>query len=293
METNEERGGRMSNDVIVSADVPAIADNTLIQLAEQAEKRIEAMAKIKRVALKLTNRHDWTDQGGKPYLQVSGAEKVARLFGISWQISEPVFETEDDGHFSYTYKGYFSIAGATIEAIGTRSSKDGFFKKYSWADGEKTELPPSAIDKGDVKKAAYTNLLGNGITRLLGLRNLTYEDLEEFAGITKDMIGKVEYKNKGKKTDTEISSEGANSVEFVPSSVSIREGAKKDGSKWKKFIIKNGGDSEYSTFSETLATIAKKAINDKQKVKITYKESKFGNDIESLVAVERSPGEEG
>jgi hypothetical protein len=283
----------MSDDIItVGTDVPAIADNTLIQLAEQAERRIDAMMKIKKMALKMTNRHDWTDQGGKPYMQVSGAEKVARLYGISWQIGEPVKEFEEGGHFSFTYKGYFSLAGATIEAIGTRSSKDGFFTKYSWDNGEKTTLPPSAIDAGDVKKAAYTNLLGNGISRILGLRNLTYEDLQEFAGITKEMIGKVEYKSKGKQADKDIPSEGAQVAEFVPSSVSIREGDKKDGTKWKKFIVKNGG-GEYSTFSETFAMIAKKAITDKQKVKITYKDSKFGKDIENLVAVERQSGEDG
>jgi hypothetical protein len=188
-------------------DLPAIADNTLIQLAEQAEKRIDAMHKIKRVALKLTNRHDWTDQNGKPYMQVSGAEKVARLFGISWQIDEPVCENEEGGHYSFTYKGYFSLAGATIEAIGTRSSKDGFFTRYEYGEkdehgkSKRTALPPSAIDRGDVKKAAYTNLLGNGITRILGLRNLTYDDLQEFAGITKDQITKVEYKSKPKEPE--------------------------------------------------------------------------------------------
>lgn len=289
----------MSNgtDLITTTDVPAIADNTLVQLAEQAEKRIEAMAKIKRVALKLTNRHDWTDQGGKPYLQVSGAEKVARLFGISWQISEPVFEQEDGGHFSYTYKGYFSIAGATIEAIGTRSSKDGFFKKYDWKNGEKTELPPSAIDKGDVKKAAFTNLLGNGITRLLGLRNLTYEDLQEFAGITKDQLGKVDYKSSGKKTDKEIASEGSLVATFCPSDVRKKEGTNKSGKPFVKFTVKNG-DGEYGTFSESLAKIAKEAKEAGRQVKITYTQTKFGNDIESLVFAddgprERQPGEEG
>jgi len=41
-----------------------ITDETLISLAEQAERRIDAMNKIKKVAIKLTNRHDWTDQGG-------------------------------------------------------------------------------------------------------------------------------------------------------------------------------------------------------------------------------------
>jgi len=283
----------MSNEIIdIGADVPAIADNTLIQLAEQAEKRIDAMMKIKRMALKMTNRHDWTDQGGKPYMQVSGAEKVARLYGISWQISEPVFETEEGGHFSYTYKGYFSLAGATIEAIGTRSSKDPFFNKYSYDNGTKTALPPSAIDKGDLKKAAYTNLLGNGISRILGLRNLTYEDLEEFAGITRDMIGKVDYKKKGK-ADTGIASEGALTVLFVPTDIRKKTGESK-GKPWIKYVVMNG-ETSFSTFSESLAKIAKDAKEAGSKVTVTYKVGQYGNDIESLVAEakERDPGGEG
>jgi hypothetical protein len=48
--------------------------------------------------------------------------------------------------------------------------------------------------------AAFTNLLGNGITRLLGIRNMTYADLLEFAGIKKDDLQKVVYKD-NKKAD--------------------------------------------------------------------------------------------
>ena len=123
----------MENEVIVAngAEVPAIGDSTLLALAEQAEKRVMALNKIKRAALLATNARDWTDQNGNPYLQVSGAEKVARVFGIAWKIDEPIMEIEESGHFSYTYKGYFTVAGATIEAIGTRSSKDPFFKRYA------------------------------------------------------------------------------------------------------------------------------------------------------------------
>jgi hypothetical protein len=241
------RKKKMNDETIVVNDesLPAIADNTLIQLAEQAEKRIDAMQKIKKIALKLTNKHDWTDQAGKPYLQVSGAEKVARLFGISWRISEPVLENEEGGHYSFTYKGYFSLAGATIECIGTRSSKDGFFKKYSWDKDEngqskKTDLPPSAIDRGDVKKAALTNLLGNGITRILGLRNLTYEDLQEYAGITQDQIQKVEYKSKGdKKESTPVGSHGADCISDAQRKrlFAIYKGAGKTDAEVKKYLL--------------------------------------------------------
>jgi len=182
----------------VEETLPAIADDSLLAVAEQAEKRVEAMNKIKRMALRLTNPHDWVDQNSRPYLQASGSEKVARLFGISWRISEPILEHLDGGHFSYTYTGEFSLGGATIMAVGSRSSKDGFFKKYSYDDGKRTELPASEIDRGDVKKAAYTNLLGNGITRMLGIRNLTYDDLQEFAGISKNQISSVDYKKGGR-----------------------------------------------------------------------------------------------
>ena len=182
----------MNNEIIIEAEeneAAVIYSNDIISLAMDAEKRIEAVNKIKMIALRVTNAHDWTDQGGKPYLQVSGSEKIARVFGVSWRIDEPTFEKEESGHYSYTYKGYFNVKGAEVEAIGTRGSKDPFFSMKK--GGTK---PISEIDKGDVKKAAYTNCIGNGITRLLGLRNLSWDDLK-IASIKKEDVGKITYNN--------------------------------------------------------------------------------------------------
>ena len=195
----------MSNELTVREDYAPIADDFLLQVADQAEKRIDAVMKIKRISLKVTNARDWTDQNGNPYLQVSGSEKIANLFNISWRIDEPVREDEPDGHYTFTQKGYFALGGRTIEVIGTRSTKDPFFKKYEYVGmGEskkRVELPPSAIDPGDVKKATLTNLLGNGITRILGIRNLTWEDLKEYANITRDQVTAIQYRKAGEKTD--------------------------------------------------------------------------------------------
>jgi len=189
--------------------LPAISNSSLIDLGSEAEQRLDALVKIKRVALKATNPNDWVDQSGKPYLQASGSEKVGRIFGVSWRISEPILEQLEGGHYMYTYNGKFSLGGVEIDAVGSRSSKDGFFKKYRYEgpkDNQKRiELPPSEIDRGDVKKSAYTNLLANGITRLLGLRNLTYDDLKEFAGITEQQVSRVEYKKGNKSTPTQQS----------------------------------------------------------------------------------------
>jgi hypothetical protein len=264
-----------NNEVVnvISTDVPAIADDQLLAIADQAEKRIDAVKKIKAIVLKLTNAHDWVDQQGKPYLQASGGEKVARAFGISWRIDEPVYDALDGGHFSYSYKGYFTLGGTTIEAIGTRSSKDPFFKKYEKGktddNGDKIPLPSSEIDKGDVKKAAYTNLIGNGITRLLGIRNLTYEELQG-AGISVDKITKVEYAKE-------------DNITIMVSDVRKKEGTnKKTGKPYTVYIVKDAVNTEYKTFSETLAKTAKTAKETGKAVNIVFKTGKFGNDIEEL-----------
>lgn len=179
------------------AGLPVLADDTLIQIAKQAEARIDAVIKIKQIALKVTNVGDWCDQAGKPYLMASGSEKVANLFNVSWYFltPEPIYEEETDGHYTFTYRARFELGSRFIEVEGSRSSRDGFFTQNEWKGQVKTAKDVKDRDnKRDVKMAALTNLLGNGITRILGIRNLTYDDLEKFAGIKKEQIGKVEYK---------------------------------------------------------------------------------------------------
>ena len=168
----------MSNE-LTEYDDPGdlISSDSIIELANNAERRIEAVKKIKSLALRVTNSNDWQDEGGKPYLWVSGAEKVARLFNISWRFEEVETEEHDDGHFTFTFKGFFSVGGKTIESIGTRSSRDAFFSRAHGKD-----IEPGKISRGNVKKAAMTNCIGGGVCRLLGIRNMTWEELEA-AGI--------------------------------------------------------------------------------------------------------------
>jgi hypothetical protein len=279
---------------VYDENVPAIADDSLLRVAEMAEKRIDAVIKIKQMALKVTNAGDWTDQGGKPYLQVSGSEKVANLFNISWRLDEPTVDTEPDGNFTYTMRGVFSIPGRSISAEGSRSSKDPFFKKYDWKNGEKLEKPVTAIDRRDVRMSALTNLLGNGITRLLGIRNLSYADLEAFAGIKKEQIGKVEYKSKApdkppikppqKKTPS-ATTEETQTVTVKIADVQAKVG-EKDGKEYKIYSIIDLQEVKYGTFSETFAEIASAAIPEGGDVVIRYTVGKFGNKIVELKKAE-------
>ena len=122
----------MTNETTVYDNVPVIADDSLIAIAKQAEARIDAVIKIKQLALKVTNASDWTSQQDKPYLMVSGSEKIANLFNISWGFltPEPLYEEDEEGHYIYTFQGRFTMGSRTIEVEGSRSSKDKFFLQY-------------------------------------------------------------------------------------------------------------------------------------------------------------------
>ncbi len=50
---------------------------------ERAERSLENVLKIKRLAFRVTNKNDWNDVGGRPYLNESGCMKVGALFGVS------------------------------------------------------------------------------------------------------------------------------------------------------------------------------------------------------------------
>ena len=164
--------------------------------AENAIKRAERMEayvrKIKTLAIKQTNKHDFVDMGGKPYLQASGAEKIARLFGISWRICEGYPKkdqiTDEKGtYYMYTYKGEFTMGGKSIEIIGTCSQKD----KFLGTQGDKAR-PASEIDETNIIKKANTNMIVRGVTTILGIRNLTWEEVEA-GGVEHKQTSKVVY----------------------------------------------------------------------------------------------------
>jgi len=275
---------------VVDSSITPVASEALVELAAQAERRVEAINKIKQYSLRLTQPGDWVDQNGRPYLQVSGAEKIARLFGISWRIDEPIREELEGGHYIYTYKGYFSLAGAEIEAIGSRSSKDPFFKRYVYVNGQRKELLPSEIDPGDVKKAAYTNCIGNGITRLLGLRNISYEDLEKVAGIKREQITHIRYGDKPKQNNDTTPAE-IQEITGEVSDVRMKKGKTKNGKDYVLYTILIGND-QYRTFSESFAKLAKEAKETGTPVIVKFTADNFGYNVESIELTIREPGED-
>lgn len=188
----------------VGSQLPATISAEVITIEQPediisiAERRLAVVDKVIRTALKFTNERDWLDQNGKPYLLHSGAERIARLFGISLQDikTEKVWADDTQGRY-YIYKttGRALLPGKydSIEALGTCSQRDKFF---GWRNKELKETVE--IDETNVMKASYSNFVVNAITHLLGLRNITWEELNE-AHINKDKVAKVEYQEGGQK----------------------------------------------------------------------------------------------
>lgn len=206
----------MNNEVeIIDKDITDLTDRSqggalldsnpdnIIYLAERADKYIEAMNKIMTAALKITNELDWCLIGGQPYLQESGATKVARLFGISIQvIGSPSVEVDRDGYKTYTYRARFMLRDQYVECEGSRSASEEFFA------GKGKTKKSDEIDDRDVKMAAYTNCVNNGIKRLIpNLRNIDVATLEA-AGLKVNEIRGYTFKtgskggNSGKAEDS-------------------------------------------------------------------------------------------
>ena len=199
----------MNNEVeIIGADITDLTErpqastgglldanvDNILYLAEKAEKYIVAMNRIMDAALKITNELDWVLIGGKPYLQESGATKVARLFGISIQLlGAPTISFDNEGYKTFTYKARFMLKDQFIECEGSRGMKEDFFSKSK--NGIKK---PDEIDERDVKMAAYTNCINNGIKRLIpNLRNIDVATLEK-AGLDVSRINGYTFKEGSK-----------------------------------------------------------------------------------------------
>lgn len=182
---------RASTPSFVSLSLPSLK-----KLAQEAEERVQVWDVIKKTVLKVTDEKDWVDQGGRPYLQASGAEKVGQYFGIEWRLCgkpEKMNLEDEEGNYMYMTTLIFSWGNRNIEVVGSRSSKDGFFRvREDKKNKTKIWLPLSDVDPGDIIKSSYANAVQRGITRILGLNNLSWSDLKKY-GIEKEKGTVIDY----------------------------------------------------------------------------------------------------
>lgn len=164
-------------------------------------KRLEIAADLYQrrylpLAIKLTNEGDWIKHEGRAgarySLQASGAEKLANPFGIVWDRPAVIKHEREDAEgkfYEYEIEGIIK-AGALRRwgwFTGNCSSRDQFF------------VARGKFDEGDIRKAAFSNFLVNGIARLIGIRNPTPEMLQA-AGLMLERITAPDYSGRGSRT---------------------------------------------------------------------------------------------
>jgi len=198
----------MDNEIVTqeeTAVIPMTANsNSLEEMErsmEQTDRLIAVMDSIRKKCVRLTNKNDWINQAGVPYLEASGCDKIAKCFGV--QISEISCEresyTDEHGEFyQFTTSGTGKWLNNISHEIGVTNTRDKFFARKK-IDGESTLLPLSEIDLPSVKKKSHTNFMNRMIKKLLGL-SYTWEEIEEMSAgkVTEQLCSKFSY-DKGKK----------------------------------------------------------------------------------------------
>ena len=122
--------------------------------------------------------------------------------------------------------------------IGRRSSGDDFFVvRYEYQDGQRVEIrrSPEEIDEESIIGSAISNGLANGISRILGLRNLTWEELQAAGIQPKQRVAydgkKQPSTNKPEQEEPEI----PNEINGFLEAVTTKSGKDKKGKDWVKF----------------------------------------------------------
>jgi len=193
-----------------AVELISVSDNldALDKAVQSTAKMVETYKAIRLICLRLTNESDWSYQGEGLYLAETGAQKLGIAWGVDMtpeKIEREDFEDASGRYYVYTVYGtaFSRRLGRLVREIGTCSSRDDFFGRITVRaeDGtfSKEWKALDKVDVTDVKKKAMTNFMGRSIKRLLGLGNVTEEELLA-AKLDPKKIEKVEYK-KGKKTD--------------------------------------------------------------------------------------------
>ena len=133
------------------------------------------LPQIRQVALRATDGADWIDVGGKPYLNATGALKVAAAFGVSLvglQVTGQRDEHQGHAVVRFTAKVTARFLGREVEMEGAASSDDPFFGRR----GGKL-LPLSEVNLSSVRKKATTNAQARAVKAILGLVGITWAEV--------------------------------------------------------------------------------------------------------------------
>lgn len=224
----------------------------LVALEKRVEGQLVAYDRLLKATVSRTLPSDWVDQSGIPYLMATGAERIARPWGIYIKNVQVTKEDRSDAkgdYFIYWAKGIVGsrLLDSELEFMGSCSSRDKFF---GLKDGQLKEIED--VDETNIRKKAWNNLFINGVTRLLGLRRLSWQFLKD-CGIEKTGVTRVDYGGKGATTNV---SEAQTKLLYAKMMGKVKEGASEEVMKEdfeKQFGVKEFKDLPKNKMNDAIA----------------------------------------
>lgn len=198
-----------NKDLIIPPETPpeptVIDTNEAIlteKYIETAEKQIVLRSKLLMTALKALKPHDLQDFDGKPYLEGEGAARIMAVIR-GFKVGEAKFTVEQiPPHYFVECAIPMEYKGATTVAIGDCSTQDSFFTgrdgnsgRYAkYKDQTGSEIMATRLLLGDAKKKARENAISRGVSELLGLKGLSWDDLEQLGFKRGEAGAKISFK---------------------------------------------------------------------------------------------------
>ena len=180
IEEKELIEGEVKPEAIQPVTAPTIQPQSgLVEPVCSIEKAIEIFKKFEEAKRKILSENDimWIGDDGRPtakgqgtpYIKRSGWRKLARFFGLSWDV-ESVNKTKMENG-GYMYRARVKVwhpSGASVTAEGAATSEDKFFTK-----GGRKEA-----DEADVLMKAETVAINRVISDILGCGEVSEEETE-------------------------------------------------------------------------------------------------------------------
>ena len=213
------------------------ADIDYQKMLTQFQEKAKFVAGVKKVAVAQTYPTDWLGRKGKDGqytydLMGPGAERIKSVTPIGFmnlRRREEKWSKENGPGYTIYYEGEVYLGSpktGPMPVMGSCSSDDDFFSMETSdlpynadnpehkaaiesgegrlaADGKRIyirrRIPAAEVTREHIEKSALTNLIGNGVSRVLGLRKMSPEALKEY-GIDASKVPSFEYGSKTKES---------------------------------------------------------------------------------------------
>lgn len=233
-------------------------ERTLSQRIAAAEGGIEAINKLRSLALKLLKPRSVIDQAGHPYIRSNAASLIGRLFGVEvvnakWEPIEIVKHSDGfPDEIVYTVSGTCIFEGKPFPVSGVSTTRDKFFGKKT-VNGQTVYKPYHEIDMASLKMKAVTRMNGAAARATLDLNSLDWNEITDSTKIKKDDVESVDYGGgSGKKQD--LSEAGKKALQEIKELLNYCFlGVAKDAKEWlfkeTTFTIKDSKTGESKTIN--------------------------------------------